>query len=111
MRLRRLITVDKNKLVKRRVVCIQLCIGKGILADRVSIASEPSRPLLFFCHGGGWVFANRSKSERVLCDYALKTNSVVTYIDYRLSPEYKHPTASNDCYDCLMVGIVVTTEL
>ena len=37
MRLRRLITVDKNKLVKRRVVCIQLCIGKGILADRVTI--------------------------------------------------------------------------
>lgn len=57
------------------------------------------------------MFANRSKSERVLCDYALKTNSVVTYVDYRLSPEYTHPTASNDCYDCLMVGIVDISEL
>ena len=37
MRLRKLITVDKNKLVKRRAVCIQLCIGKGILSDRVTI--------------------------------------------------------------------------
>ena len=57
--------------------------------------------LIFFCHGGGWVMANRWSNEPILCRYALQTNSIVTYVNYRLAPEYVHPTAVNDCYDCL----------
>ena len=49
------------------------------------------------------MMANRWATEGIICQYALKTNSVVTYINYRLSPEYHHPTAEHDCYDCLMV--------
>ena len=45
--------------------------------------------------------ANRWSNEPILCKYALKTNSIITYVNYRLAPEYKHPTAVYDCYDCL----------
>ncbi|KAK8821867.1 hypothetical protein WA556_002311 [Blastocystis sp. ATCC 50177/Nand II] len=69
-----------------------------ILADK---EGKPNQ-LIFFCHGGGWMMANRWATEGIICQYALKTNSVVTYINYRLSPEYHHPTAEHDCYDCLM---------
>ena len=44
--------------------------------------------------------ANRWSNEPILCKYALKTNSIITYVNYRLAPEYKHPTAVYDCYDC-----------
>ena len=49
------------------------------------------------------MMANRWATEGIICQYALKTNSVVTYINYRLAPEYHHPTAEHDCCDCLMV--------
>ena len=67
--------------------------------------------LSFFCHGGGWVMANRNKAEGVLSRYALETNSIITYADYRLAPEFKHPTASNDCYDCFKVASFVSVCL
>lgn len=51
------------------------------------------------------MFANRWNAEPVLTDYVLATDSVLVYVDYRLAPEFTHPTASNDCYDCLKVGI------
>ena len=69
-----------------------------------SVANEKDpkpRQLVFFCHGGGWVMANRWSNEPILCKYALQTNSILTYVNYRLAPEYKHPTAVYDCYDCL----------
>lgn len=71
-----------------------------------SIAKEnpkQTHQLIFFCHGGGWIMANRWSNEPILCEYALKTNSIVVYIHYRLAPEYQHPTAVYDCYDCLLV--------
>ena len=66
--------------------------------------------LIFFCHGGGWVMANRWSNEPILCRYALQTNSIVTYVNYRLAPEYVHPTAVNDCYDCLKYLLQHNTE-
>ena len=66
--------------------------------------NKEKHPLLFFCQGGGWAMANRNKAEGVLSKYALEMNSIITYADYRLAPEFKHPTASNDCYDCFKVA-------
>ena len=55
--------------------------------------------------------ANRWSNEPILCEYALKTNSIITYINYRLAPEYKHPTAVYDCYDCLKVLIILHVSI
>lgn len=54
--------------------------------------------------------ANRWSTEGIICQYARKTNSVVTYINYRLAPEYHHPTAEHDCYDCLLVPLLLTSH-
>lgn len=55
--------------------------------------------------------ANRWSNERILCEYAIKTNSIAIYINYRLAPEYKHPTAIYDCYDVLKVFFEKTSNL
>lgn len=47
--------------------------------------------------------ANRWSNERIICEYAIKTNSIAIYINYRLAPEYQHPTAIYDCYDVYKV--------
>ena len=82
---------------------VPLNSDEGIIADVTSVTVRDGTQieLVFFCHGGGWVMANRWSNEPILCKYALKTNSIITYVNYRLAPEYKHPTAVYDCYDCL----------
>lgn len=86
-------------------ICI-ISLYRLSLDTPASIAQEkPRKPhqLIFFCHGGGWIMANRWGNEPILCEYALKTNSIVVYVNYRLAPEYTHPTAVYDCYDSLLV--------
>lgn len=86
-------------------ICI-ISLSRLSLDTPTTIAEEnPRKPhqLIFFCHGGGWIMANRWGNEPILCEYALKTNSIVVYVNYRLAPEYTHPTAVYDCYDSLIV--------
>ena len=77
------------------------CLTSDTPSSIVNEKDPRPHQLVFFCHGGGWVMANRWSNEPVLCKYALQTNSVLTYVNYRLAPEFKHPTAVYDCYDCL----------
>ena len=54
-------------------------------------------PCLFFIHGGGFVF-NAAPHHFALARRFTKELQVKTvFIDYRLAPKYKFPTAPNDC--------------
>ena len=55
-------------------------------------------PVILFLHGGGWVSESVETYNRVCKNLADKTNHVVVSVDYRLAPEYKFPTALEDCY-------------
>ena len=60
--------------------------------------SKPDQ-LIIYIHGGGWVLGcidSYDDTCQKICD---ATNSIVISIDYRLAPEYKFPTAFNDCYE------------
>lgn len=59
-------------------------------------------PLLIFYHGGGWTFGNMDFYELFLSHLAYVTGSCILSIDYRLAPQYKFPTAVEDCYDALL---------
>ncbi len=59
-------------------------------------------PLTIFCHGGGWVFGNMEFYTIFLRHLAEVTESAVLLIDYRLAPQFRFPTAAEDCYDALL---------
>lgn len=57
------------------------------------------QPLIIFYHGGGWIFGNLYLYDLFLQHLAKVTGACILAPDYRLAPQYKFPTAVEDCYD------------
>ena len=55
-------------------------------------------PVLLFFHGGGWVTESVDTYNRVCARMAQSTGQIVMSVEYRLAPEYRFPTAFDDCY-------------
>lgn len=55
-------------------------------------------PILVFFHGGGWVVGDLEVVDPPLRALTNSAKVVTVSVDYRLAPEYKFPTAVNDCY-------------
>jgi acetyl esterase len=62
------------------------------------VMSKPL-PAIIYLHGGGFVLGNSETHIRLICDIAIKSNAVVFFVDYALSPEARFPTALNQAYD------------
>lgn len=58
-------------------------------------------PVLYFIHGGGMVMGNNRLGLEEVLDRAAHLNLVVVSVDYRLAPEFPHPTPVEDCYSGL----------
>lgn len=56
---------------------------------------------IFYIHGAGWVFGNLHTHDKLVRELAARTNSVVIFPEYSLSPEAKYPTAIEQCYEIL----------
>jgi acetyl esterase len=55
-------------------------------------------PLLFFVHGGGWVYGDLESHDGV-CRYLCEQSGVrVLAVDYRRAPEHRYPAALDDCF-------------
>ncbi|MCL2256361.1 MAG: alpha/beta hydrolase [Firmicutes bacterium] len=54
--------------------------------------------VIFYMHGAGWVFGNFHTHEKLVRELAARTNSVVVFPEYSLSPEVKYPVAVEQCY-------------
>jgi len=69
----------------------------------VRIFSPPqlSEKAIVFFHGGGWVTGDIDTYSRTCVDMCRQTGHIVIAVDYRLSPEYRFPTALEDCYAVL----------
>ena len=50
-------------------------------------------PALIYIHGGGWTIFSIDTHDRLMREYAHRTNVVVIGVDYSLSPEVKYPRA------------------
>ncbi|MCK9220992.1 MAG: alpha/beta hydrolase [Bacteroidales bacterium] len=55
-------------------------------------------PVMVFFHGGGWVFFRLNHYDPICTHLCAESECVVFSIDYRRSPEYKFPAATNDCF-------------
>ncbi|MEP1447275.1 MAG: alpha/beta hydrolase [Paraglaciecola sp.] len=53
-------------------------------------------PAFFYLHGGGWVLFSLDTHDRVMREYALRSNVCVIGIDYSLAPEFKYPYQINE---------------
>lgn len=54
--------------------------------------------LIFYIHGGGWVFGSFHTHEKLVRELAARTNSVVVFPEYTRAPEAKYPVAIEQCY-------------
>jgi acetyl esterase len=62
---------------------------------RVYSAGEPSCSVLYL-HGGGFVVGGLDSHDDVCAEICAGTGYRVVAVDYRLSPEHKHPAAFDD---------------
>jgi acetyl esterase len=51
-----------------------------------------------FFHGGGWVICSLESHDNVARAICKDAAAVVVSVDYRMAPEFKFPTAANDCF-------------
>jgi acetyl esterase/lipase len=54
--------------------------------------------IIIYIHGAGWVFGSFHTHEKLVRELAARTNSVVLFPEYSLSPEAKYPVALEQCY-------------
>jgi len=58
-------------------------------------------PVIYYIHGAGWVFGNAHTHDKLVRELAVRTNSIVVFPEYTLSPEAKYPTAIEQNYSIL----------
>lgn len=61
------------------------------------IGAESPTPVIFFLHGGGWVLGDLRTHTRLVCELALRTRSVVAFVEYPRAPEHQFPAPLEAC--------------
>lgn len=61
--------------------------------------SNETLPLLFYIHGGGFMYESSFVQFKNEQEYALKSKCKILDIEYHLSPQYPYPYAINECFD------------
>ena len=87
-----------------RVVEYTVPVAGGVVDVRVySPPGEGPWPAHLYFHGGAFALGNmRNLYFDAKCRYrCVRAQCVVVSVDYRLAPEYKAPTAAEDCYAAL----------
>lgn len=67
--------------------------------------------LIYYLHGAGWVFGNLHTHDKLVRELGTRTNSVVIFPEYSLSPEAKYPTAIEQCYSILCSLPSITAQM
>ncbi|WP_245839454.1 alpha/beta hydrolase [Mycobacterium aquaticum] len=55
-------------------------------------------PVLFYLHGGGWVFGSARSHARLVRELAVMTGAAIVFPEYSLSPEVRYPVALNEIW-------------
>lgn len=66
--------------------------------------SEGPHPVILYYHGGAFMegYGNLETHDNIIRALAVRTNSVVIGVSYRVAPQHAFPTAVNDSYDALL---------
>jgi acetyl esterase/lipase len=63
--------------------------------------AEPPGSAVLFLHGGGFIVPLLPVYDAVMRSYTKATGVPMVVVDYRVAPEYPHPTPVEDCYAAL----------
>jgi len=75
-------------------------ISDGKIDVRIYIPSgEGPFPVMVFFHGGGWVLFHLDAYDPICSHICALAGFIVVSVEYRLSPEYKFPLATDDCLE------------
>ena len=72
--------------------------GGDIVVRVFTPSGTPPFPALVYFHGGGWVSGDVDTHEGICRTLANAASCIVASVDYRLAPEFRYPTAAEDCY-------------
>ncbi len=64
-------------------------------------ANTKTAKILYF-HGGGYVVGNLDSHDDICAELCAFTGMELISVDYRLSPEHKHPAAFEDCLNAVV---------
>jgi acetyl esterase/lipase len=60
------------------------------------------KEVIVYFHGGGYVMGGGDVYQEFCHFLANNTETSLVLLDYRLAPEYKYPTAHNDCFNMVL---------
>ena len=75
--------------------------GHLLAARLYAPSTEAGLPLLLYLHGGGFTIGSIATHDILCRELARLAGCMVVSLDYRLAPEHRFPTASNDAWDAL----------
>ena len=66
-----------------------------------NVNANTDATVLYF-HGGGFVVGNLDSHDAICADISYQSRCRLIAVDYRLAPEYVHPTSLEDCIDVFL---------
>ena len=93
--------VPKRELARVEDFSIPARDGFAIPARLYAPSTDKGLPLLLYTHGGGFTIGSINTHDILCRELAGLSGACVVSIDYRLSPEFQFPTATNDAWDAL----------
>ena len=75
--------------------------GAALAARLYAPSLEPGLPLLLYFHGGGFTIGSIATHDTLCRELARLAGCMVVSLGYRLAPQHRFPTASNDAWDAL----------
>jgi acetyl esterase len=75
--------------------------GHPLPARLYAPTHDAGLPLLLYLHGGGFTIGSIDTHDILCRELSRLAGCMVVSLDYRLAPEHKFPTASNDAWDAL----------
>lgn len=63
-------------------------------------ANRVSHAQILYVHGGGFIMGDIETDDDICADICVSSGITVTAVEYRLSPEFKHPAALEDVRAC-----------
>jgi acetyl esterase/lipase len=101
--------VPIERLIQDRPIIVEHLHAPGLAAEpAVTLSvlrrpdSAPNAPIVYFTHGGGYLFGNRFSQIDLVLDWIERLGVVVVTVEYRLAPENPHPAPIEDCYAGLL---------
>ena len=93
----RQIRIDQKYAHPDPAACITQVDCNSVKATWIELPGARPERVIFYLHGGGWMFNFPRTYAAMLARWARLLNARVLMVDYRLAPEHRYPAGADDC--------------